>query len=210
MWKNLVSGEQANRTVVFSGGASNTITGGGGTARSIGRDRFNTWLDSLEVPFFDPQIHPSTHGRSYDWSVDGPAEKAARAAASVLFYQIGDDTIAGVTALEVIKDGVSGRPVVVWFSGARSEKGKSLFLPRGVRLPPTVRTMFGERKASQPPAVAAHLQAYEKAGNQLRAELVAMLADHGNVVFVTDFEEAKKAVLALIESNNKAEVRVSA
>lgn len=209
MWKNLVSAEQAHRTVVFSGGAGNIITGGGETVRNSGRDQFNTWLDTEGIPFFDPQIHPITHGRSYDWNVDGPSEKAARAAASVLVYQIGDDTIAAVTALEVMKDAMAGRPVVVWFSGLLSEKRKPTFTPKGVRLSPTARTMFGNHKASQPPAVAAHLNAYEKAGNQLRAELVALLADHSNVVFVTDLKEAKRVVASLVDKV-ATETRVSA
>ena len=179
----LVGPQEASRTVVFSGGACNAIDESGSSIRNERRDSLNTRLDAAGTPFFDPQIHDTTHGRGYNYDLDGPAEKAARAAAQVLLYEIGDDTIAGVSHLEIIRDALSGRPVIVWNSGGSDDRGRPDFRPRGIDTSkPVTRMLLGK-------TVLAHLAQYEKTGKQLRYEVQAFLMGIDNAHFVRSEDE---------------------
>ena len=179
--KHLLSGPDSSRTVVFSGGRCNVANASGKMVRSTGRDELNAWLDGREINFFDPQIEESTHGRSYDYDIDGPAEQAARAAARVTVYEIGPDTMAGVTHLEALNDAATGKKVVVWFNGGLDEKGRPSFVPEGA-------------PASDNALVATHLAQYTKNGTALRRNLRDFLKAFPNAVVVTSLEDVQNAI----------------
>jgi len=113
----------------------------------------------LGVQSIDPQIHPDTHGRSYDGNKDGDAEKLAVDYSKVDLIQIRPDTMGGVSMMELMRDGVvAGTSRVVWLSGEE-------FVPLGVG---------GE-------ADGAHLREYQKNGQRMRRELVRMSRADGKL-----------------------------
>ncbi|HZM24741.1 MAG TPA: hypothetical protein VFC02_23530, partial [Anaerolineales bacterium] len=79
--------EAGEMPLLFVGGASN-IQSPSGPVRNPGRDTLARWLDHQGWSYFDPQIHPSTHGRDYIWGIDGPQEKRARELAKLRVYEI--------------------------------------------------------------------------------------------------------------------------
>ncbi|HXQ35158.1 MAG TPA: hypothetical protein VN843_14175, partial [Anaerolineales bacterium] len=89
--------------LLFIGGASN-IQSPSGPVRNPGRDRLARWLDHQGWSYFDPQIHPSTHGRDYIWGIDGPQEKRAREMAKLRVYELNPFTIAAVSIMEIMDD----------------------------------------------------------------------------------------------------------
>ncbi len=178
---NLLTGDKANQTVVFSGGACNALNDDGMLVRNTTRDGLNAWLDQLEIKFYDPQIHPDSHGREYVYEVDGPGEQAARAAAKVTLYQLGDETLGAVTAMEIVRDALSGKKVVLWLSGSKDEKKRPQFKPAG-------------KLASEDKVVTAALAEYVKAGTNVRKNLVAFLSGLSNVKIVATEDEAKAAI----------------
>lgn len=183
--KNLLMGTEAGRTVVFSGGACNAITPTGTLGRNTARDSLNAWLDEKGIPLFDPQIHPETHGRDYDYDQDGPAEQAARAAATVTLYQIGDETQAAVTCMEIVRDALTRKQLVIWLSGSTDAKNRPLFAPAG-------------SPQSDNPVVAAHIAEYLKNGTNVRKNVVAFVSGLPNVTVVRTEEDAKRAIQACL------------
>lgn len=197
LWSNLLVGvEEASRTVVFSGGAANMIVASGPEmlVLNMHREPLNDFLDARAIPFFDPQIHPITHGRAYDYEIDGPAEKAARKAAKILVYQMGDESMGVITDKEIREDVLAGRDVIVWFTGQFNDKGRPMFVPRGIELSSSVKTLTGTREVPPHPVVAAQLTEFQKAGTQLRAELWDFLKDRGNVTITGSSAETIEAV----------------
>jgi hypothetical protein len=180
--------------LLFIGGASNIQTPAG-PVRNTGRDQLARWLDNMGWSYFDPQIHPSTHGRDYIWGIDGPQEKMAREIAKLRLYEINPFTIAAVSMMEILDDARRKRISVVWYNGGR------LFKPYGIgdrdelRSNEPFRRQIGE-------AAYWHLDAYVNAGRHIRIELQKMLQDCANIVFVESFDEVKSALVALLHRLN--------
>ncbi|GAB4516855.1 MAG: hypothetical protein OHK0046_22830 [Anaerolineae bacterium] len=129
-------------TQVFSGGACNILNEKGELVRNTERDRINDWLTSQRIIFFDPQVHPDTHGVEYDYDVHHPLEMAARGVARINLYEVSPKTFGGVSALEIASDHFQfEEPMVIYFSDgdpgsdsipAHSPKGHPLFRPEGI------------------------------------------------------------------------------
>jgi hypothetical protein len=134
--------EKAHLTQVFSGGACNILDATGKLLRNSERDRINDWLTEQKIIFFDPQIHPETHGVEYDYQVHHRLEMAAREAAKVNLYEVSPRTFGGITSLEIAADQFRWHePMVIYFSDGiadqdsipvHSEKGHPLFAPDGI------------------------------------------------------------------------------
>ncbi len=177
--------------LLFAGGACN-IQNLDGPIRNPGRDRLHAWLDTGRRWYFDPQIHPTTHGREYIWGIDGPQERKARAVAKLRVYEITSTTISSVTMLEIMDDARRGRQTVVWFNDGKT------FAPIGLGDRDQLK---GNRQLRRKVGgmVHSHLLAYVNAGRQLRNELEQMLSDCPHIVFVNSFDELKAAIDHLLE-----------
>ncbi len=147
--------------VVFSGGMCNAINHEGQSVRNPHRDELNARLKSAGHSVFDPQIDETTHGRPYKYEIDGPAEQKARADAHVTIYELGEETMAGVTMLEILRDVGIGKQVILWLSGELDGKGKPQFKPAG----------FNPDSITDP-ATKAHAVQMVKQGNSMRANLL--------------------------------------
>ncbi len=178
------------RPVLFTGGACN-IEDVGGAVRNPGRDRLHAWLDEEGHSYFDPQIHPSTHGRDYLWGIDGPQEKKAREAADLRVYEISAKTISAMTMVEIMDDVRRGRRTVVWFNDGKT------FAPIGLGDRDELKANRQLRQAVGD-LVHAHLLAYVNAGRQLRNELPLILADCPHVVLVHSFDELMASITYLL------------
>lgn len=184
--------EAGEKPLLFTGGACN-VQGLSGPIRNPGRDPLARWLDEHRWSYFDPQVHPSTHGRDYIWGIDGPQEKKARETAKLRIYEITSTTIAGVTMLEIMDDARAGRVSIVWFNDGLAFAPIGLGNHDQLKKNETLHRKVGE-------TVFQHLLAYVKAGRQLRNELVLMLADCPHIVFVNSVEELKRAITFLLEN----------
>ncbi len=167
--KHLLQGTASENTVVFCGGTSNKMTRNGKLTRNTGRDGIHALLETQGVNYFDPQIHPETHGRDYDYGVDGPAEQSARKVAKVLMYEVGDGAQGVVTALEVINDALAGKQMIVWLNSPTDPQGKLTFNPDV------------DMAAATDPGVVGHLKEYVKNATNLRNSLRAFVKDRTNV-----------------------------
>lgn len=182
--------QKGDLPLLFTGGACN-IQDVSGPVRNPGRDPLARWLDEQDWSYFDPQIHPSTHGRDYVWGIDGPQEKRARYEAKLRIYEITATTISAVTMLEIMDDARRNLKSVVWFN-----EGKN-FAPIGIGDRDALlnnrvlRQQVGE-------TVYSHLRAYVDAGRQLRNEIQLMLADCPSIVVVNSFDELKAAIMYLL------------
>jgi len=177
--------------LLFIGGASN-IQSPTGPIRNPGRDPLAKWLDNQGLSYFDPQIHPSTHGRDYIWGIDGPQEKKAREFAKLRVYEINPFTIAAVSIMEILDDARRGRTSVVWYNGGRR------FAPQGVGDRDELRNNHQLRQQIGEMAYW-HLDAYINAGRHIRIELPKMLEDCTNIVFVESFDEVKAVLTTLLK-----------
>jgi len=180
--------------LLFTGGASN-IQSPAGPIRNPGRDPLERWLDHQGWSYFDPQIHPSTHGRDYIWGIDGPQEKRARELAKLRIYEITPYTIAAVSIMEVMDDARRGRNSIVWYNGGRR------FAPQGLGDRAQLR---GDQKLREQIGEMAywHLDAYINAGRHIRIELSRMVEDCSNIVFVESFDEVKAVIATLLKKLN--------
>ena len=172
--------------VLFTGGACN-IQGLDGPIRNPGRDRLHAWLDEQGWSYFDPQIHPTTHGRDYVWGIDGPQEKKAREIADLRIYEITASTISAVTMLEIMDDARRGRMAIAWFNHGK------IFAPIGLGDRDELKGRE-ELRNQVGPMIHSHLLAYVNAGRQLRNELPLMLSDCPHIVFVNSFDELKQSI----------------
>lgn len=163
--------EEMNRvhlTQVFAGGACNILDEQGKLLRNSERDRINDWITNKRIIFFDPQIHPDTHGYEYDYLKHHPLEIAARNAAKVNLYEISPRSFCGITALEIATDHFLNRePTVIYYSDGNPEKdalpvhnlwGHPLFEPLGIRDNQT--------------AMQAHYREFMKNGTNMRLHLI--------------------------------------
>lgn len=141
-WNLVEDIDQASKAVIFSGGACNIRDADGNRLRNAERDDINAWLTRNDILFYDPQIHPDTHGVTYDYKVHQPLEVAARQAAKINLYEISPRTFGGATALEIAVDEFRHNdPCIIFFSDGNHEKdiipahssdGYPLFAPYGV------------------------------------------------------------------------------
>jgi hypothetical protein len=192
--KMLVTSEMmqnGTKPLLFTGGTCNIQTEKG-VERNSGRDELANWLDKQGWSFFDPQIHPITHGREYIWSIDGHQEKRAREMAKLRVYEITSTTIASMTMLEIMDDARLNRTSIVWFND-----GGLGFSPIGLGNKDQL-LQNNELKQRVGDLVFSHLLAYVNAGRQTRMELQVMLADCQSVVFVNSFDELKLAITHLL------------
>jgi len=157
------------KTQVFSGGACNILDINGNLLRNTERDPINEWLTEMDLWFFDPQIHPDTHGEEYDYRKHHPLEIAARDMAGINLYEISPRTFGGITSFEIASDHFrEHEPMVIYFSDgnknrdvipAHSPKGHPLFVP------------FGIERSQQ--AKDAHYREFIKNGNNMRKYLMS-------------------------------------
>lgn len=176
--------------LLFTGGASNIQTANG-PIRNPGRDALAKWLDKQGWSYFDPQIHPSTHGRDYIWGIDGPQEKNARELTKLRVYELNPFTIAAVSIMEVMEDARLGRISIVWYNGGR------VFTPPGLGDRDQLRDNQKLRRQIGNLAYW-HLDAYVNAGRHIRIELPKMLEGVKNIVFVESFDEVKTAITLIL------------
>jgi len=180
--------------LLFTGGACN-LQDLNGPVRNPGRDLLAAWLNDMGFSYFDPQIHPSTHGREYIWGIDGPQEKLARAKSKLRVYEITATTIAAMTMLEIMDDARLGKTSIAWFNEGH------IFSPIGLGDMATLsHNSFLQQKIGN--MAYHHLLAYVNAGRQMRLELQIMLADCQHIVFVSSFDELKLAIKHLIAVMN--------
>ena len=177
--------------LLFTGGASN-IQSPTGPVRNPGRDPLAKWLDQQGWSYFDPQIHPSTHGREYIWGIDGPQEKRAREMAKLRVYEINPYTIAAVSVMEIMDDARKGRTSIVWYHGGRRFAPQGLGDRDELRNNRELRQQIGEMAYW-------HLDAYINAGRHIRIELSKMVEDCANIIFVESFDEVTAVITALLK-----------
>lgn len=180
LWSHLLVGNEAGNTKLFSGGACNVIRLGK-IVRNTGRDELNAWLSAKGIYFFDPQIHPDTHGRDYEWEIDGPAEQTARSVAQVTLYELRSDTMCAVTCEEILVDAYSGKRLIIWLNGDKDSKGNLLFSPDGI-------------ESFLPPVAEAYLKDYIGAGNKLRKNLITFVKMLSNVTICNSLQEVQQAI----------------
>lgn len=141
-WKLPQTVEEAKQVKIFSGGACNILGEDGKLKRNEERDMINDWLSEKSLAFFDPQIHPDTHGREYEFELDFPMEAAARQAAAINLYEISPYTFGSATSLEIaINEYQDSMPTVIYFSDGNkqqdrlpphSKEGYPMFIPKGM------------------------------------------------------------------------------
>lgn len=164
---------------VFSGGACNIRDEHGNLLRNQERDAINQWLTEQNILFYDPQIHPDTHGREYEYEVDSKLEMASRKASRINLFEISPRTFCGVTSIELAVDQFFlDHPTVLLFSDgneqkdvipAHSEKGHPLFVPYGIG--------DGGNMA----AMRAHYEECIKNANRMRQYLVKFAQELGGL-----------------------------
>lgn len=184
--------QNGEKPLLFTGGACN-IQDVSGPMRNPGRDPLAAWLDEQGWSYFDPQIHPSTHGRDYVWGIDGPQEKRAREDAKLRIYEITTTTISAVTMLEIMDDARRNLKSIVWFNGGNNFAPIGLGDRDALLNNHTLRQHVGEM-------IYSHLRAYIDAGRQLRNELLLMLADCPSIVVVNSFDELKTVIDYLLKN----------
>ncbi|HRQ41283.1 MAG TPA: hypothetical protein PLD25_25475 [Chloroflexota bacterium] len=181
--------QAGQKPTLFIGGACNIQTPDG-PVRNPGRDPLAAWLDEMGLTYFDPQIHPSTHGRDYIWEIDGPREKQAREEAKLRIYEITPTTIAAISMMEIMDDARHGRVTIVWFNEGRTFAPPGL----GTREEFTSNALWQQKVGK---TAYAHLLAYINAGRQLRGEIASLLADSPHITFVDSLDELKAIIFSL-------------
>lgn len=142
VWNVTEELKTAHMTQVFSGGACNILDEHGSLLRNRERDAINNWLSEKDIFFFDPQIHPETHGVEYNYEEHSRLEMAAREAAKLNLYEISPRTFGGVSSLEIALDHVRWHePMVLYYSDGdadadripdHNERGYPQFVPHGI------------------------------------------------------------------------------
>ncbi len=153
---------------VFSGGACNILDAEGNLLRNAERDMINDWLSAQHIRLYDPQIHPDTHGREYDFETDHFLEMKARNQAIVSLYEVSPRTFGGATSLEIAMDEfINDHATIIFFSDGKdhvdiipdhSRDGYPTFVPFGIR--------------SHPAAQSAHYKEMVKNANRMRKYLM--------------------------------------
>lgn len=158
---------------VFSGGACNVLDPAGNLLRNTERDIINDWLTERQIDFYDPQIHPDTHGMEYDFAVHHELEIQARQHATVNLYEVSPRTFGGVSAMEIAVDEYNlTQPTIIFFSDGGAgrdstpsydKNGIPIFRPKGIYTDAT--------------GMAAHYREYIKTGNRMRQYVLRMALD---------------------------------
>lgn len=171
-----------HQTQVFSGGACNVLDDTGTLLRNKERDSINDWLTEQGIYFFDPQIHPDTHGTEYNYPVHSKIEIAARKAASINLYEVSPLTFGGITSFEIAADHFRfHEPMVIYYSDghdgedvipAHSPKGHPLFTPIGI--------------ISSEEAMRAHYKEFIKNGNNVRKYLMTFAREMDTLTVTFD------------------------
>jgi len=169
-------------TQVFSGGACNILNGKGELLRNKERDPINDWLTEQDIYFFDPQIHPDTHGTEYNYAVHSKIEIAARDAAKINLYEVSPRTFGGITSFEIAADHFRfHEPMVIYYSDGKdgqdtipvhSTKGHPLFAPMGMENDET--------------AMRAHYKEFIKNGNNVRKYLMTFAREMDTLTVTFD------------------------
>jgi hypothetical protein len=172
-WNVVRAVAEAPNVKVFSGGACNILDANGKLLRNTERDAVNDWLTQRGITFFDPQIHPDTHGYEYDYAMHHPLEVAVRKAAAINLFEVSPRTFGGVTSMEVAVDQFRrGQPVIIFFSDGEhqrdviprhSPEGYPLFVPYGIH----------DDAAAQ----RAHYREFIKNANRMRQHLLRFAQD---------------------------------
>jgi hypothetical protein len=172
-WNLATNLSEIKGTKIFSGGASNILDSQGNLLRNTERDEINDWLTSKNVRLYDPQIHPDTHGREYNFDVDHVLEIAARKQSIVSLYEVSPRTFGGVTSLEIAMDEfIANHAMIIFFSDGKeqidvipdhSPQGHPLFVPYGIH---------GDIKAQN-----AHYKEMVKNANRMRKYLMRFAKD---------------------------------
>jgi hypothetical protein len=218
VWSLVRDLDEVNKTQVFSGGACNYPDATGQLMRNTERDPINQWLSDNEIYFFDPQIHPDTHGREYDYTIDHELEMKARAISKINLYEVSPHTFGGITSLEIAADQFRWQePMVIYFSDgnplkddipAHSDKGHPLFVPNGIH----------ETEA----AMHAHYREFIKNGNNMRKYLMGFAREmdtltvnfgdqvhEGDVEITPDRIHAADLFRAVVDASNNRRVFVT-
>lgn len=180
--------KRVHLTQVFSGGACNIMNGDGQLVRNTERDRINDWITEQRVVFFDPQIHPDTHGCEYDYPLHHPLEIGARTAARVNLYEISPFTFCGITSLEIAVDHLRRRePTVIYYSDGQpdddelpphTKEGYPLFRPLG---------LDGSPEARQ-----SHYREFRKVGRLMRRFMLDLAHELDTLTVTFGDEDARK------------------
>lgn len=187
-WSVTSEMKRVHLTQVFSGGACNIMNENGMLSRNTERDRINDWITEQKFIFFDPQIHPDTHGVDYDYVVHHPLEIAARTAARVNLYEISPYTFGGITSLEIAVDHLQRRePTIIYYSDGEpnqdnlpphSKSGSPLFRPRGINTNPQARL--------------AHYREFRKVGRLMRRFMIDLAHDLDTLTVTFGEEDGRK------------------
>jgi hypothetical protein len=180
--------KRVHLTQVFSGGACNIMNENGALTRNGERDRINDWISEQKIMFFDPQIHPDTHGVDYDYAVHHPLEISARNAARINLYEISPYSFCGISSLEIAVDHLRRRePTVIYYSDGEpdhddlpphSKEGYPLFRPRGINTNPHART--------------AHYREFRKVGRLMRRFMIDLAHELDSLTVTFGDEDARK------------------
>lgn len=167
-WNLVRNMDEVHKTQVFSGGSCNILNADGKLLRNRERDSINDWLTEHGIYFFDPQIHPDTHGVEYDYATHHPLEVAARKVAKINLYEVSPRTFGGITSFEIAADHFRWRePTVLYYSDgdaerdtipAHSRKGHPIFVPDGM--------------TESESALRAHYREFKKNANNMRKYLM--------------------------------------
>lgn len=158
---------------VFSGGSCNIRDGQGNLLRNKERDDINDWLTKKNIRFYDPQIHPDTHGREYQFDIDHMLELEARRQSLVSLYEISPRTFGAAASLEIaIDEFTHNHATIIFFSDGKdgidiipehSKDGYPLFAPYGIM--------------SSETAQVAHYNEMVKNANRMRKYLMRFAED---------------------------------
>lgn len=172
-WNLATDLSQMNDIRVFSGGSCNIRDKEGNLLRNKERDDINDWLTEKGIRFYDPQIHPDTHGREYQFEIDHQLEMEARKQAKVSLYEISPRTFGAAGSLEIAMDEFArDHATIIFFSDGKdgidiipdhSKAGFPLFVPYGIRDSETARI--------------AHYEEMVKNANRMRKYLMRFAED---------------------------------
>jgi len=187
-WSVTSEMKRVHLTQVFSGGACNIMNENAILVRNTERDRINDWITEQKILFFDPQIHPDTHGVDYDYALHHPLELGARTAARVNLYEISPYTFGGITSLEIAIDHLRRRePTVIYYSDGEpdrdnlpphSKDGYPLFRPRGINHNPHARF--------------AHYREFRKVGRLMRRFMIDLAHELDTLTVTFGDDDARK------------------
>ena len=171
---------------LFLGGAC-ALWNEEGEQRNTGRDPIAAWLDEQGLSYFDPQIHMSTHGRDYEWELDGPVEKKVRLEAGMRIYEITPYSLASATMFEIFDDARRGRRSLVWFNHGDDYAPAGLGNFKVVAANDVLKEQVGV-------LVHAHMVGFLKAGKRMRMELCAMLDDCPQITIADSEAQVRDAI----------------